>query len=57
MDKGYLRRIGKGFARGYEPLLFDTLPKMPCIRDVVPCDIEPVIPVGTNPVGPTAIPG
>jgi hypothetical protein len=39
--------------RGYEPLVSDTLPKMPYIRGVVPSDDEPVVPVGTNPVGPT----
>jgi hypothetical protein len=43
MDKGYLRRIGKGFARGYEPLVSDTLPKMPYIGDDVPELAEPVV--------------
>ena len=43
--------------RGYEPLVSDTLPKMPYIRGVVPSDAEPVVPVGTNPVELTLAPG
>jgi hypothetical protein len=41
--------------RGYEPLHSDTLPKMPWIRGIVPSETEPVISVGTNPVGPTPV--
>lgn len=51
-EKSPTGRKCKGFERGYEPLVPDTLPKMPYIRGVVPSDAEPVIPVGTNPVGP-----
>jgi len=36
--------------RGYKPLVSDTLPKMPQIGGIVPCETEPVISVVTNPV-------
>ncbi len=41
---------------GYKPLISHTLPKMPWIRGIVPSQAEPVISVGTNPVGPTHSP-
>lgn len=41
--------------RGCEPLVSDTLPKMPSILGIVPSEVEPVILVVTNPVGPTRI--
>jgi hypothetical protein len=43
----------RGLARGYEPLLFVTLPEMPYRKVVVPFSAEPVENVGRNPLRST----